>query len=60
MSRMLDAMSRLLPRCAPQADAKASAVGALIAWDTPGQPVWSPRDYAAFARHRLPLRAHDL
>jgi HK97 family phage portal protein len=50
MSRMLDAMSRLLPRRAPQADAKASAVGALIAWDTPGQPVWSPRDYAASAR----------
>lgn len=50
MSRMLDAMSRLLPRRAPHTDTKASAAGALIAWDAPGQPVWSPRDYSAFAR----------
>jgi len=54
MSRILDAMSRLLPARAPKADAhpegKASAVGPLIAWEPLGQPVWSPRDYAAFAR----------
>ena len=50
MSRMLDAVSRLLPRRASGPDAKGSAVGPLIAWDPPGQPVWSPRDYAAFAR----------
>jgi phage portal protein BeeE len=56
MSRMLDAMSRLLPGRAPRphvkasAGAKASAVGPLICWDAPGQPMWSPRDYSAFAR----------
>jgi phage portal protein BeeE len=50
MSRMLDAMSWLLPGRAPQAHVKASAVGPLICWDAPGQPVWSPRDYSAFAR----------
>ena len=56
MSRILDRLSRLLPGRAADAqgdargDAKASAVGPLIAWDPPGQPVWSPRDYAAFAR----------
>jgi HK97 family phage portal protein len=49
-------MSRLLPGRAPRphvqasAGAKASAVGPLICWDAPGQPVWSPRDYSAFAR----------
>ena len=56
MSRILDRLSRLLPGRAADAqgdargDGKASAVGPLIAWDPPGQPVWSPRDYAAFAR----------
>jgi HK97 family phage portal protein len=54
MSRILDAVSRLLPRrtanAAARADAKASAVGPLIAWEPLGQPVWAPRDYAAFAR----------
>jgi phage portal protein BeeE len=50
MSRILDAMSRLLPGRAQRSEAKASAVGPLIAWDPPGQPVWSPRDYSAFAR----------
>ncbi len=48
MSRILDAVSRLLPGRA--ADTKASAVGPLIAWEPLGQPVWAPRDYAAFAR----------
>ncbi len=54
MSRMLDAVSRLLPRRASghvrPARGGSRAVGPLIAWDPPGQPVWSPRDYAAFAR----------
>ncbi len=54
MSRILDAVSRLLPgRTADtkvSAEAKASAVGPLIAWEPLGQPVWAPRDYAAFAR----------
>jgi HK97 family phage portal protein len=31
-------------------DAKASRAGAVIAFEHQGQPVWSPRDYAAFAR----------
>ena len=48
MSRILDAIGRLWP--ARAVDAKASAVGPLIAWEPLGQPVWAPRDYAAFAR----------
>jgi HK97 family phage portal protein len=50
MSRILDAIGRLLPTWAPRRDEKASATGALIAWEPLGQPVWSPRDYSAFAR----------
>ncbi|MEO8421063.1 MAG: phage portal protein [Hyphomicrobium sp.] len=50
MSRILDAIGRLLPARAPRPEAKASAVGPLIAWEPLGQPVWSPRDYSAFAR----------
>ncbi len=49
MSRILDAASRLLP-AARLAEAKASAVGPLLAWEPLGQPVWAPRDYSAFAR----------
>jgi HK97 family phage portal protein len=48
MSRILDGLSRLLS--GRSADTKASAVGPLIAWEPLGQPVWAPRDYAAFAR----------
>jgi HK97 family phage portal protein len=55
MSRILDAVGRLLSGRsandpARPADAKASAVGPLIAWEPLGQPVWAPRDYAGFAR----------
>ncbi|MEI9900802.1 MAG: phage portal protein [Hyphomicrobium sp.] len=54
MSRILDAIGRLLParalRPEPRHEEKASAVGPLIAWEPLGQPVWSPRDYTAFAR----------
>jgi HK97 family phage portal protein len=50
MSRILDVIGRLLPARAQRPEAKASAVGPLIAWEPLGQPVWSPRDYAAFAR----------
>jgi HK97 family phage portal protein len=50
MSRILDAIGRLLPARAPTRDEKASATGGLIAWEPLGQPVWSPRDYGAFAR----------
>ena len=31
-------------------EAKASQTAKLIAWTSAGQPVWSPRDYAALAR----------
>lgn len=31
-------------------EAKSSRTGALMALSGPGEPVWSPRDYAAFAR----------
>src|SRR5690349_5318642 len=50
MSRMLAAISRLLPGATPRPDVKGSAVGPLICWDAPGEPVCSPRDYSAFAR----------
>ncbi len=50
MSRILDAIGRLLPARVPRTEAKASAAGPLIAWEPLGQPVWSPRDYASFAR----------
>lgn len=50
MSRILDAIGRLLPARAPRQEAKASAADPLIAWEPLGQAVWSPRDYSAFAR----------
>ena len=37
-------------RHAPSAESKASKVGPLIAYENLGAPVWSPRDYGAFAR----------
>jgi HK97 family phage portal protein len=47
-----EALKRLLPdRVRASAPSqKASRVGPLIAYESPGQPVWSPRDYGAFAR----------
>ncbi len=43
------ALRRLAPgRAAPHA--KASRVGPLLAFEALSRPVWSPRDYAAFAR----------
>lgn len=51
MARMRRTLARWLPGSRPvKAEAKASAAGALIAFGGPGRPVWSPRDYAAFAR----------
>lgn len=57
MARLLDALSRLRPGRAmtaarlPEAiDTKASAVGGLVALNSLGRPVWTPRDYGAFAR----------
>ena len=47
-------------------EAKASQTAKLIAWTSAGQPVWTPRDFAALAREgfaknadRLSLGAHD-
>ena len=50
MSPILTRLARYagLSRVAPEA--KTSAVAPLIAMQYQRQPVWSPRDYAAFAR----------
>lgn len=53
MARMSDALARLMPwraRGLPGAEAKASKAHRLVAIEQLGQPVWAPRDYAAFAR----------
>ena len=45
------ALARLMPgRARVPEQQKASATGALVSFEQLGQPVWSPRDYAAFAR----------
>ena len=41
---------RFAAPASPVETAKASRAGPVIAYDTLGQPVWSPRDYGAFAR----------
>ena len=55
MPRMSDALTRLLPwrarnEQAPTLGQKASKAHRMIAFENLGQPVWAPRDYAAFAR----------
>ncbi|MGQ0671678.1 MAG: phage portal protein [Hyphomicrobium sp.] len=51
MLRFREALARLMPRRAMGlVDEKASRTGPLIAIETLGRPVWSPRDYGAFAR----------
>jgi len=51
MPRLTDTLARLWARGAPRAvEAKASATGPLIVLETLGRPVWTPRDYEAFAR----------
>ncbi len=51
MPRILEALAGLLPRrSTPAAEVKASKTQGLVAFNGPGQAVWSPRDYAAFAR----------
>lgn len=55
MPRILDVLARLMPggpaaRALAPSDEKASRTGPLIALETVGRPVWSPRDYGAFAR----------
>ncbi len=49
-SSRLARMGRTLARLWHGAETKASRTGPLIALETYGSPVWSPRDYAAFAR----------
>jgi HK97 family phage portal protein len=52
--RVTSAPSGLLPEGetegANKREAKATATGPLIAYQKLGEPVWAPRDYAAFAR----------
>jgi HK97 family phage portal protein len=58
MSRILDTLAGFWPGSRTPAavvsgvehEAKASATGPLIVLETLGRPVWTPRDYAAFAR----------
>ncbi|MFV0367034.1 MAG: phage portal protein, partial [Hyphomicrobiaceae bacterium] len=51
MSRMTDALARLMPQKAMNdLVTKASKAHRLVAVEQLGQPVWTPRDYAAFAR----------
>ncbi len=49
MVRITEVFHRLLPWRSRWAEAK-GGTGPLIAYDPLGQPVWAPRDYAAFAR----------
>jgi HK97 family phage portal protein len=51
MLRIMDTLAGFVARRARQpASEKASATGPLIALETLGRPVWTPRDYQAFAR----------
>ncbi len=51
MPRWTNALARLWPGAdGRQSEEKASRAGPLIAIETLGRPVWSPRDYGAFAR----------
>jgi HK97 family phage portal protein len=53
MARMREALARLMPWRAQgpaHVEAKASKAHRLVAIEQLGQPVWAPRDYAAFAR----------
>ncbi|MEQ1712618.1 MAG: phage portal protein [Hyphomicrobium sp.] len=52
MTRFRDALGWLLPardKFLPAREHKASATARVVAWETLGQPVWSPRDYQTFA-----------
>lgn len=51
MPGIFGALSGLMPRWPKHHDEeKASLTGGLISFNGPGEPVWSPRDYATFAR----------
>jgi HK97 family phage portal protein len=47
MAGMMHALARLLPG---RREEKARAAAPLIAWEALGEPAWTPRDYASFAR----------
>jgi HK97 family phage portal protein len=50
MPLMRSVLDRLLPsRRAEPVEGKASAAGALVAMQSMGEPVWSPRNYASYA-----------
>ena len=44
------AKDRRADRVPPDSEQKGSRVGALLTYESLGEPVWSPRDYASFAR----------
>ncbi len=55
MPRIFDALARFLPRGLMAGEETKGgtghgSAGGLIAFENPGQPVWTPRDYQAFAR----------
>lgn len=50
MPRFANAFAWLWPRSATAAETKASRTARLIALETLGRPVWTPRDYQSFAR----------
>lgn len=51
MQSILEALTGLMPRRPrPREEAKASGTAGLLALNGPGEPVWSPRNYTAFAR----------
>ncbi len=53
MPGILERLAGLVPRWPDVARAdgrKASRTGGLVSFSGPGQPAWSPRDYAAFAK----------
>jgi len=50
LGRLAGRAQALLSPLAVVPQVKASAVGRLIALQSPGQPVWAPRDYGSFAR----------
>lgn len=45
------------PAPGPKLDAKRSAIAPLIAFQAQGQPVWTPRDFAALAREGFAMNA---
>jgi HK97 family phage portal protein len=51
MLRILEALTGLVPRQPiPHDEMKASRTAGLVTFNGPSEPIWSPRDYATFAR----------